>query len=191
MTRLCQHGNGRIQHRTAGGRFRHTTVADFGLSTEICEACGGINPRGLGEAPPEACAQCGAVFVYERCAWSRKKEPRHLGPEDFRDMKAGAFTPCGRPAVACDIEERTGRCAEHVERAERPLTPSEVALAKVLAAWEAWPGWEGNGDDIDEIADTIASVGNVLAERGLLTSERAITEKARSLLDRARKAGVL
>jgi len=72
------------------------------------------------------------------------------------------------------------------------LTPSEVALAKIVAAWEEWPGWEGNGDDIDEIANAVAHIGEVLAGCGLATTtEFDRTEKSRALLDRARKAGVL
>lgn len=72
------------------------------------------------------------------------------------------------------------------------LTPSEVVLAKFLAAWEEWPGWEGNGDDIDEIANAVAHIGDVLAGCGLVTTmELDRTEKSRALLDRARKAGVL
>ena len=79
MTRAYRHGNGRIQDRSGGGRFRHSTLADVGLACEVCESCRALNPRGLGEPAPEACHACGAVFVRERCEWSEVRDPRHAG----------------------------------------------------------------------------------------------------------------
>lgn len=115
MSRAYRHGNGRIQLRSGGGRFRDATLADVGLEVDVCQACRGVNPRQLGAPPPEVCDHCGAVFVRERCGWSRKVEPRHLGPEDLADLRAGAFTPCGAPAVACDVASHAGRCGAHLE----------------------------------------------------------------------------
>ena len=115
MTRPFRHAGGRVQHRTGGGRFRRSTLADFGLAAEVCGACGGFIPRGLGECLPEACGQCGAVIVRERCERVAKVPPRHLGPRDMADMAAGAFDPCGKPAIGCQIESRAARCAEHIE----------------------------------------------------------------------------
>ena len=65
------------------------------------------------------------------------------------------------------------------------LTPSEVALARVLAAWEAWPGDDGSpaGNIIYQIGDIVFLGGWV--ETGYLTPA------GHYLLARARKAGVL
>lgn len=115
MTRAYRHGNGRFQPRAGGGRFRRSTLADVGLAGEVCEACRGFNARELGAPAPETCAHCGAVFVYERCARTAKPEPRHLGPEDLADIRAGAFEPCGAPAVACQLEDHQPRCTTHLE----------------------------------------------------------------------------
>jgi hypothetical protein len=115
MGRPYHHGNGRIQHRTGGGRFRDSTLADVGLAARICGDCNGINPHGLHAAQPETCSHCGAVFVRETCTWSRKREPRHLGPEDFRDLQAGAFRPCGQAAVANLVATHEPRCVDHVD----------------------------------------------------------------------------
>lgn len=115
MSRAYKHGNGRIQVRARGGRFRDATLVDVGLDGDVCEGCRAITLRQFGAPPPELCEHCGAVFVRERCAWSRKVEPRHLGPEDLADIRAGAFTPCGAPAVACDVVSHAGRCGGHLD----------------------------------------------------------------------------
>lgn len=71
------------------------------------------------------------------------------------------------------------------------LTPSEIALAKVLAAWVEWPGiWgeTGPGDDsMSTIARALYTDG--LIEEGDRCAQ--LSERARALIDRARKAGVL
>lgn len=65
--------------------------------------------------------------------------------------------------------------------ATNTLTPSEVALAKVLVAWESWTGLaEGPWK----------SVVHVLLNAGLTTGA-SLTAQGQELLDRARKAGVL
>lgn len=67
-----------------------------------------------------------------------------------------------------------------------PLTPSEVALAQVLAAWVVW--FVARNDDGVE-HDAMNDIGDTLHKRGLIDGEP--TKKGRALLDRARKAGVL
>jgi hypothetical protein len=68
---------------------------------------------------------------------------------------------------------------------EGDLTPSEVALAKVLAAWEEW-----TGDDSTAEGNTIYQMGDILYLGGWIESG-FITSKGKGLLDRARKAGVV
>lgn len=120
MPRHYRHGNGRIQHRAGGGRFRHSTLGDVGLAADVCPSCNGFNARGLGAPPPETCQHCGAVFVRETCAWRRKAEPLHLGPEHLADLRSGAFTRCGKIATAFDLELYAYRCADHLD------TPTET-----------------------------------------------------------------
>lgn len=69
---------------------------------------------------------------------------------------------------------------------EHDLTPSEVALARVLAAWEAWPGRKGS-DDADLI---MTLLHEALYTKGLITPGSLAT-KGYLLIERARKAGVL
>lgn len=66
------------------------------------------------------------------------------------------------------------------------LTPSDVTLSKMLAAYDAWSGGEDN-----QSADILGELSEVMVERGLLDIERALTIDGAALLDRARKAGVL
>jgi hypothetical protein len=82
-----------------------------------------------------------------------------------------------RPLVE-EIERLRGEPKAH------DLTPSEVALAKMLAAWEEWPG------DLDHHRETLLAIGAALEKRALI-AEGQPSEDGRALLDRARKAGVL
>ena len=66
------------------------------------------------------------------------------------------------------------------------LTPSDVTLSKMLAAYDEWTGGEDN-----QSADILGELSEVMVERGLLDIERALTLDGAALLDRARKAGVL
>lgn len=66
------------------------------------------------------------------------------------------------------------------------LTPSEVALAKVLAAWDAWSGTDGEG----EAHEAWLAVALVLGNKGY-ASGSSLMPVGRALVDRARKAGVL
>lgn len=71
------------------------------------------------------------------------------------------------------------------------LTPSEVALAKVLAAWEAHRFCEDEGVSAARVIDRIT---DVLCECGMVDARgpgRRLDPEARALLDRARKAGVV
>lgn len=117
MSRPYRHGNGTITLRGGGGRFRRTTLGDFGLAAEVCEACRRILPCALGEEAPEACPHCGTVIVRERCAWSRVREGAFMDPALFRQ---GAYRQCGAPAIAVDLEHHEGRCAEHLEAPQEP-----------------------------------------------------------------------
>ena len=67
---------------------------------------------------------------------------------------------------------------------EHDLTPSEVALSKVLRAWEEWPG------DPDTYSEKLHDIGVSLNRLDLLSGGEP-NEAGRALLDRARKAGVL
>ena len=74
------------------------------------------------------------------------------------------------------------------------LTPSEVALARVLAAWEAWPGTTEIESDATEGA--LIELSDVLSDFGFVsiqedTDNPAVSKHGASLLARARKAGVL
>ena len=64
------------------------------------------------------------------------------------------------------------------------LTPSEVALAKVLSAWVEWPG------DPDTYSARLHDIGVSLHELDLIAAGEP-TPAGAALLDRARKAGVL
>ncbi len=68
-----------------------------------------------------------------------------------------------------------------------PMTPSEVALAKVLAAWEEWPG---RGEEQGGAMLAMCAIHETLY-RNRLISPGDITEEGAALLDRARKAGVV
>lgn len=70
------------------------------------------------------------------------------------------------------------------------LTPSEVALAKMLAAYLEWrEADKGRYTGDDEAVD---HMGGALEDEGMLDYPKsAASEKGRALLARARKAGVL
>ena len=74
-------------------------------------------------------------------------------------------------------------------RCEREaLTPSEVALSKVLAAWvEWWVAAPSCGPD----GDCMSDVGLSLIKRGMVNRNGTTSPAGAALLDRARKAGVL
>ena len=79
---------------------------------------------------------------------------------------------------------RKGPCSCACHPKSEPLTPSEVALAKMLAAWEEWPG------DLGHHRETLFGIGRLLEGHALI-SEGQPSADGRALLDRARKAGVL
>lgn len=80
-----------------------------------------------------------------------------------------------------------------VERAACPpphdLTDSEVALSRMLDAWEGWPGRIAEGRDTGPTM-VMVELHEVLYRHGLI-SPGAMTEDGAALRDRARKAGVL
>ena len=67
------------------------------------------------------------------------------------------------------------------------LTPSEVALAKVLAAWDEWP--DAELAPVPTIA--LCGIGQALLVTGWVDDNADPTADGQALLDRARKAGVL
>ena len=69
------------------------------------------------------------------------------------------------------------------------LTPSEVALAKVLSAWVEWPDSWGD-DDSDPLGPALEALTATL-DRLQLASEGKLSPTGAALLDKARKAGVL
>jgi hypothetical protein len=70
------------------------------------------------------------------------------------------------------------------------VTPGEVALAKILAAWDAYPGWRAH-DQITPEHWPLVDVGRVLVAHELVDDDDQPTTAGRDLLDRARAAGVL
>ena len=113
-------------------------------------------------------------------------------------MGAGYEVPCancdhehvekgfdGRPSNVCFAVHC--RCMSYAPKPPAPtLTPSEVALSKVLAAWVEWPGRKG-----DDTADLQMVAIHEALYRVQLISPGDVTEFGAALLDRARKAGVL
>lgn len=80
--------------------------------------------------------------------------------------------------------------AEREARASE-MTPSEVALAKVLATWEAHRFCEDEGVFAARVIDRLT---DLLCEYDMIDARgpgRRLTADGRALLDRARKAGVL
>lgn len=73
---------------------------------------------------------------------------------------------------------------ENEARKAHDLTPSEVALARVLGAWEAWPGI------LDGAGLAMETLGQALHAHGMVDGGEPSAEGA-ALLDRARRAGVL
>lgn len=93
--------------------------------------------------------------------------------------------PCSYASV-CGCKGYEASPANDDKPAPPVLTPSEVALAKVLAAWDQWDAPEGEHGP----AQTMIDLSQVLIEHGFV-SAGDLTEDGRALLDRARKAGVL
>lgn len=60
MARFSRAGRGRkrIQARSRG-RFKRTTIEDFGMKVDICPKCGQLHPRAKGEPREEFCKSCG------------------------------------------------------------------------------------------------------------------------------------
>lgn len=87
----------------------------------------------------------------------------------------------------CGSDSFSGGSGNMCPKAPPVLTPSEVALAKILAAWEAWPG---RGDRADPEVLAMVAVHEALWQNKFI-SPGEITLTGRALLDRARKAGVL
>lgn len=75
---------------------------------------------------------------------------------------------------------------ENEARKAHDLTPSEVALARVLAAWEEW----GQIHDKGRARHAMSAVWEALVNSGYVLG-LALTDDGAALLARARKAGVL
>lgn len=104
---------GRFQARRGNGKFTRNTMENtLGLHCDVCPKCGGLNPYGLNESPPDACHNCGAIFVREKCAHGRCTD-RFPDPFVFQ---RGGYRECGRPAVAVSIDRRWGECEEHIDQ---------------------------------------------------------------------------
>jgi hypothetical protein len=87
-------------------------------------------------------------------------------------------SPCNCAKCARPRETTTGA---------HDLAPSEIALAKVLSAWDEWPD---RGIEVDEARDTLLRLTPVLDEDDWVEVGR-LSAKGRDLVERARKAGVL
>lgn len=84
-------------------------------------------------------------------------------------------------SMVTTVEEAEGRAA---------LTPSEVALARVLAAVEEWA--RGEGHDGSKSARVLSVMCGPLIDYGFMYAGTGqSTDAGRALLARARKAGVL
>jgi hypothetical protein len=100
--------------------------------------------------------------------------------------RGGCISP-RMPLVAPEYEDENGkRTPLTVPVVEHDLTPSEVALAKVLAAWDDWKGERGP----DDVFAMVCEIHDALA-RGAWTDLARLSDKGRALLDRARRARVL
>jgi hypothetical protein len=53
----------RIQHRRGNGRWRQTTLADYGLKVIVCEECNGVTPFAIEDQTPTECSHCGKPFA--------------------------------------------------------------------------------------------------------------------------------
>ena len=96
----------RIHARAGVGRFvRNTLENTLGLSADVCQGCRSFLARAANEPAIDTCPRCGAVQVRELCRHGYERFPMS------RDSRE-----CGKPAIACDIATRHGRCADHVER---------------------------------------------------------------------------
>lgn len=99
------------------------------------------------------------------------------------------YMPLVNPEYVDETGKRTPLSAP--AEASPALTPSEVALAKVLAAWEDWPGAGGAMNPVDH---AMRAVGSAINDYGMVSVEQeglVLSDKGSALLDRARKAGVL
>ena len=126
-------------------------------------------PTMKGPAPHRAC--CG------------HSEAWHVDMLDGHEQCAG-----------CDCRTATGT-VDAAPR-EHDLTPSEVAVARVLRAWEEWPLTEE--EVVGSEVDLLDEITNALERRGWVRDPEenegdyvVLAGEARVLLDRARKAGVL
>ena len=116
-------------------------------------------PTMKGPAPHRAC--CG------------HSEAWHVDMLDGHEQCAG-----------CDCRTATGT-VDAAPR-EHDLTPSEVAVARVLRAWEGWGHIHGK----DRARHAMSAVWEVLVNSGYVLG-LTLTDDGAALLDRARKAGVL
>lgn len=100
---------------------------------------------------------------------------------------------CSTSYRGCDprCPSRLADEAEERREALTSLTPSEVALAKILAAWKAW---SEVGDRSHVGGQSMIAVGSALIMSGYVMPgkhQMVLTDAGVFLLDRARKAGVL
>ena len=116
-------------------------------------------------------------------------------------MGAGSTVPCancdhehvekgfdGRPSNVCFAVHC--RCMSYAPKPPVPtLTPSEVALARMLNAWVEWPDSWGD-DDSDPLGPALEALTATL-NRLQLASEGKPSPTGAALLDKARRAGVL
>ena len=111
----------------------------------------------------------------------RRYQDRGVAAGSSEASQQACWEEAVRPLVE-EIEWLRGEPKAH------DLAPSEVALAKILAAWEEWPG----SAQASEARDTVYDIRAPLAKRGMIApSSDELSAAGRALPDRARKAGAL
>lgn len=133
--------------------------------------------------------------LHARDALGRKKYGTTLCAKNGRDPLRDAYEEALDMAMYLRqaIEERDGGETQPAESTP-PLTPSQIALARMLDAYDAWAPCEAD-EETPWAEDTVDQIGEVLDRANLLEVDvdgvYGPNAEGRALLDRARRAGVL
>lgn len=124
-------------------------------------------------------------------------DPRPSGPHTVASLRwaRGETEVVFVDESSASVQHLMGAAAWENVPMVHDLTTSEVALAKVLAAWEEWAPPEGDYTDADVAPTALDGVTDALDAAGLVECNEepfyVPNAAGRALLDRARKAGVL
>lgn len=110
-------------------------------------------------------------------------QDRGVGAGSSEASQQACWEEAVRPLVE-EIERLRGEPTAH------DLTPSEVALAKILAAWDEWIPSAADYDGSRLKLRALARIEDALSEARIIDGPRPTVEGV-ALLARARKAGVL